>query len=782
MRFTVINLKKAREKHIHLLPDKGLFKIPDTKTYTLEKEILQYDAESFLTATSVGEVLGIEWLITKDKCQGYIFTSAKNELVLPLKEAMRPFISTVDHKDMDCFTLSNNKSSCFPFSMTCGANVFEFIQRYTVKSLSGGEKILIQLLLRKRDDWQDELRQQYHDYLQGIELPTNNKLIRHLQFKILGFVQTKDEWIGKNPEIDSATQKFREDGFQVCLRVAVHGGNEKSRSLLAQRVKLGFSHLNYVNNWIMSKQRNRQQFLEEIQLRRFPLFGKQIMSISEILPFFGHQPEMKTISDNEVDVRTDEGKYESESPPTIVAASAFDLFPTGEKLQREDDVDINQKLNKTFKKLKLINSHGIVVQNVQQGATVKKVNFNLPDGLTLMDLRQAIKNIQAEMALKDIGFEQGKEAGTVNMIIPQEKREKVFIRDCAETKEFQVFVKKALLPFLLGANSNGEIVYEDLVRIKHLLVAGTTGSGKSVFLNTLLVMLLLLRSPKELQMLLIDPKQVELSLYKKYPHVIDVITDNEEACNALKKIVAKMEQRYEVLAKKGYKNIQQYNKNEKEKLPYIVVVIDELADLIMTFKNVEEPIVLLAQKARAAGIHLIICTQKPLREIVTSLIKGNIFSRVCFLCDGQTSYRVALDQVPEFQLLGNGDGVYRFEGIQGLNRFQGALIGKDEDEQDRIIERLSTYWKGDFRKESLDEFPEQETELDKLKKIIAETGETRMKELQGILKINMNRLKEHFDELVQDGWLRNSGIRSKGYELLLTQEDRVNYLRGELKK
>jgi S-DNA-T family DNA segregation ATPase FtsK/SpoIIIE len=736
--------------------------IVDVSTFGYEEFSHEF-SESFLSSSE--GTLGLEWFISNGKVKKYLFTQNES-----LELEVQPKIMIPSKaKEISCYTLGSFKPSCFPFRMKLKENVLAAIMKYIDKTITD-EQILIQILLKKiqGDDWRIDSAGQYHNYLNGIEMPSNNKVVQSLQYRILEFLQNKDEFLGNNPTIEGADQKFQEEGYETYVRFAIYGGRKETRDKLAAKVKLGFSVMNYSNSWIMNKSINKNGFMNSINLRKFPLMPSGlILCVSELLPLFSSGEEMK------VDTPIIEENIE-----TVESSNIYEIFPRGEKLIREDDIDVKKRFDKAFKKLRLIGDQGIKIKSIQHGSTIRKITFTLPEGLRLSQLQKASQDIQTELALSNISIEQGKEASTVAMILPQDKREKVFVRDCLETVEFQKFIKDSELPFVVGVDTLGETLYCDLVSVKHLLIAGTTGSGKSVFLNCLLAIMLMLRKPSELQMLLIDPKQVELAGYKKYPHVIDVITDSFEAMLALVAIVEKMEARYTLLAKKGYKNIQQYNKNEKEKLPYIVVVIDELADLIMTNPQVEKSIVLLAQKARACGIHLIIATQKPLATVVTSLIKANIASRICFTCADGTSYRVALDETPKVQLLGKGDGLMKFEGMQGLERFQSALVGRDDDEQDKIIEQLSGYWKGNFKKEALnlDGVEVEDEEIVKLKRVILESGETRVTELMKILKVRSEKISELMGSLVESGWLVKHKSKAKGYELVLSDEDKKKYL------
>ncbi|HET7477962.1 MAG TPA: DNA translocase FtsK 4TM domain-containing protein [Rubrobacteraceae bacterium] len=239
------------------------------------------------------------------------------------------------------------------------------------------------------------------------------------------------------------------------------------------------------------------------------------------------------------------------------------------------------------------------------------------------------------------------------------------------------------LPVGLGKDISGRAVFLDLADMPHLLVAGTTGSGKSVMLNGLLTSLLLATDPREVKMVLIDPKRVELSQFARIPHLITpVVTDVKKAANALGWAVAEMERRYEVLEQKGVRSLEGYNARAEYPMPYVLVVIDELADLMMQAgAKVEDAIVRLAQKARAVGIHLVVATQRPSVDVITGMIKANIPSRIAFAVSSQVDSRVILDTSGAEALLGMGDMLYKPVSAARASRVQGAFISEAEVER-----------------------------------------------------------------------------------------------------
>lgn len=293
--------------------------------------------------------------------------------------------------------------------------------------------------------------------------------------------------------------------------------------------------------------------------------------------------------------------------------------------------------------------------------------------------------------------------GAVGVEVPNPVPEMVSFRELVETREFQS--ARAALPIVLGKDLEGKPVIADLAKMPHLLIAGATGSGKSVCVNTIITSLAYRHTPKTLRFLMVDPKMVELSVYNTLPHLRHkVITDNRDAASVLKWAVMEMQDRYELLAANGCRNIQDFNKRVQDLaplkmpktqdvafenteykgsiLPYIVVVIDEMADLMMTVQGeVETPIAMLAQKARAIGIHLILATQRPSVNVITGLIKANFPSRIAFRVASQIDSRTIIDGAGAEMLLGNGDMLFIPPGKSEASRLQGAYLSSDETEK-----------------------------------------------------------------------------------------------------
>ena len=293
--------------------------------------------------------------------------------------------------------------------------------------------------------------------------------------------------------------------------------------------------------------------------------------------------------------------------------------------------------------------------------------------------------------------------GAVGVEVPNPTPEMVALRELIEHADFRT--ARAALPIVLGKDLEGKPVIADLAKMPHLLIAGATGSGKSVCVNTIITSLVYRHTPKTLRFLMVDPKMVELSVYNTLPHLRHkVITDNRDAAAVLKWAVMEMQERYELLAANGCRNLQDFNRRVLDEtplktprrkdvafedsvyrgavLPYIVVVIDEMADLMMTVQGeVETPIAMLAQKARAIGIHLILATQRPSVNVITGLIKANFPSRIAFRVAGQVDSRTIIDGAGAETLLGNGDMLFIPPGKSEPSRLQGAFLSSEETER-----------------------------------------------------------------------------------------------------
>lgn len=322
----------------------------------------------------------------------------------------------------------------------------------------------------------------------------------------------------------------------------------------------------------------------------------------------------------------------------------------------------------------------VEVEGANVGPRVTQYTIKPPAGVKLSRLTALENNLALDLAADTIRMEApipGKRA--VGIEVPNVKAATVSAYGLLSSNEWQTI--KSPLGIAIGKDISGQAIIGDLERMPHLLIAGQTGSGKSVMINTLLTSLLYRNSPADLKLILVDPKQVEMNLYKDVPHLLaPVIHDPEKCISALKWAVAEMERRLKTFAEVGKRNIAEYNQLKKEEgMPYIVVVIDELADLMMmAARDVEALIVRIAQKARAAGIHLVIATQRPSVDVITGLIKANVPGRIAFTTISQVDSRTIIDQAGAEKLLGRGDMLFSIPEYPKPRRMQAALITDSE--------------------------------------------------------------------------------------------------------
>ena len=371
-------------------------------------------------------------------------------------------------------------------------------------------------------------------------------------------------------------------------------------------------------------------------------------------------------------------------------------YPPLKLLKRGDGKsqgDSDEHLRKTAKKLQdTLHNFGVnvTVTNVSCGPTVTRYELQPEMGVKVSKIVNLADDIKLNLATPDIRIEApipGKAA--VGIEVPNKENHAVMLRELLQSQEFQT--AKSKLAFAVGKDIAGKPVVTDIAKMPHLLIAGATGSGKSVCINTLIVSILYKAAPEDVKLIMIDPKVVELSVYNGIPHLlIPVVTDPKKAAGALNWAVTEMMGRYNTFAEFGVRNLQEYNRKvdgmripegeeRPERMPQIVIVVDELADLMMVAPGeVEDAICRLAQLARAAGIHLIIATQRPSVNVITGLIKANMPSRIAFSVSSGVDSRTILDMNGAEKLLGKGDMLFYPQGYQKPARLQGAFVSDEE--------------------------------------------------------------------------------------------------------
>ncbi|MDY7219566.1 DNA translocase FtsK 4TM domain-containing protein [Denitrificimonas sp. JX-1] len=494
--------------------------------------------------------------------------------------------------------------------------------------------------------------------------------------------------------------------------------------------------------WVKEWLQNTLGEVQERKQEKQQLYEQKHEAISKAVPLedgVEQQPVSKVMADKSVKAErrepvvsvpviplaeTVESKPQSSKQAKVVegAASAevldtlpeFSLLDKAEKVKPSYSEESLQEMSHLLEaKLKEFGVQ-VEVESVHPGPVVTRFEIQLAPGVKVSRITNLAKDLARSMAMISVRVVEvipGKT--TVGIEVPNEDRQIVRFSEVIETPEFTE--AKSPVTVALGHDIGGQPIIADLAKMPHLLVAGTTGSGKSVGVNAMILSMLFKSTPEEARLIMIDPKMLELSIYEGIPHLLcPVVTDMSEAANALRWCVAEMERRYKLMSAMGVRNLAGFNRKVKEgieagvpledplfkreniddevplldKLPTIVVVVDEFADMIMVVgKKVEELIARIAQKARAAGIHLILATQRPSVDVITGLIKANIPTRIAFQVSSKIDSRTVLDQGGAEQLLGHGDMLYLPPGTSLPVRVHGAFVSDDE------VHRVVDAWK-----------------------------------------------------------------------------------------
>ena len=486
------------------------------------------------------------------------------------------------------------------------------------------------------------------------------------------------------------------------------------------------------------------------------------------------------------------------------------VFPPMDLLKkgnRKTSGDSDEHLRKTAMKLQnTLHNFGVdvTVTNVSCGPTVTRYELQPEQGVKVSKIVSLTDDIKLNLAAADIRIEApipGKAA--VGIEVPNATNSAVMLRDLLETKEFQEFPSE--LAFAVGKDIGGKTVVADIGKMPHLLIAGATGSGKSVCINTLIMSILYKASPDEVKLIMIDPKVVELSVYNGIPHLfIPVVTDPKKAAGALNWAVAEMTERYNKFAEYNVRDLKGYNEkveqlkdiedeNKPKKLPKIVIIVDELADLMMVAPGeVEDAICRLAQLARAAGLHLIIATQRPSVNVITGLIKANMPSRIAFSVSSGVDSRTILDMNGAEKLLGKGDMLYYPQGYQKPARLQGSFVS--DQEVGKVVEFLTENHQSDVvYNEKITELmnttssssgntgttDEKDVHFVEAAKFIIEKDKASIGMLQRMFKIGFNRAARLMDQLCEAGVV-GPEEGTKPRKVLMSLEEFENYIEESL--
>ena len=459
---------------------------------------------------------------------------------------------------------------------------------------------------------------------------------------------------------------------------------------------------------------------------------------------------------------------------------SLDILAKGEVGQNNND----EVAYNAMRLEEVLSSFGISakVVNATQGPTVTRYEIEPAQGVKVSRIVNLTDDIALNLAAQHIRMEApipGKSA--IGIEVPNTKTEAVHLRDVLDCSDFKE--ARGGIPVGLGKDIAGKPVITDLAKMPHLLVAGTTGSGKSVCVNTLISSILFSRKPEEVKLLLIDPKMVELSVYNGIPHLMaPVVTDMKKAAAVLRWAVREMEARYKAFAASGKRDIKSYNEaHPKSAMPLIVLIIDELADLMMTAPDdIEESISRLAQMARAAGIHMVLATQRPSVNVITGSIKANVPSRISFAVGSQIDSRTILDMAGAEKLLGKGDMLFSPIGANKPIRVQGAFISDDEVEhlvefvkQQREPEYDDTVTAETEKETAAQDNDEQDIYRDELLEravnLVMESGQASVSMLQRRFRIGYTRAARLVDTM-EDLKIVGPNMGSKAREILMSPE------------
>jgi S-DNA-T family DNA segregation ATPase FtsK/SpoIIIE len=394
------------------------------------------------------------------------------------------------------------------------------------------------------------------------------------------------------------------------------------------------------------------------------------------------------------------------------------------------------------------------VIGITRGPVITRYELQPAPGVKLSRIVNLSDNIALSLSANGVRIEApipGRSA--VGIEIPNEEREIVTFGDIVQEADM-----KGELPLILGRNITGRVVVDDLTSMPHLLIAGATGSGKSVCVNSLIMSLLFSKSVDEVRFIMIDPKMVELKVYNGIPHLLtDVVTDPRDASKALRWVIREMENRYRMLDENFVRDIKGYNQKSKERIPYIILIVDEFANLMaVSQKDVEEAVVRLAAMSRAVGIHLIMATQRPSVDVITGLIKANFPYRIAFQVASKTDSRTILDSIGAEKLLGRGDMLFSPAGSVHIQRIQGAYI--TEEEVQGVVQELKKNGEPEYVDDMFSdeqgegpELAEDDPIFDEAVEVVMKTKRASASFLQRRLKIGYNRAARLIELMEEKG-------------------------------
>ena len=659
------------------------------------------------------------------------------------------------------------------------------------------EKVCIQWLFKRKSDWQAQAFEMYESYLYGNGNPAKSRIGRRFQEKVLGMLDRVVP-VTHNDYVEEVEEKLLMEGFQFQLRIAIKSGQE---ARIREQLVSIFSEYDSYNSLELCKVKDKEFTTLYTDCIMTGYTFNQIISKKELFSLVGGELVSQEVVSEAV-----------AKPVSVSSNGALELLPVNKTKLVEPDHTLVERIAKALVRVKLIERAQLFDHAIASGARLTVVQAKIPKDLIITDLEKKSKAIQAVLNVDSLTIARGDGEDRVKFVIPNKDTAPIGLRELLELEDFKAFMSKEdnALSFAVGVDEFNNPLYLSLSRLVHMLISGSTNSGKSVCINSVVISLIVTYPPEILQFIMIDPATVEMTQYEGFPHVQKVVTDMDEAAGELDSLSAEMDRRYKILGKARVKNILEYNKKMDIPMPFLVCVIDEYADLHTTHPEVNSYVGRLGQKARKVGIHLVIATQRPSAKVIDGDIKANLQNVLCFNLGNNNNYKTVFGEgIGNTQLLGYGDGMMRIVGdAAGYRRFQGAMISPNGTSEEEIYNSLRDYYAGKRVNTPIEEpttstptsnvesapvppsapnsetapvteqVPEEEEPiievlplenheedpLYKLKQYIATTRETRSRQLREHLGIKGTKLTELMTTLVEEGWLEKT--KSKGYQII----------------
>ena len=642
---------------------------------------------------------------------------------------------------------SRNEKLSFEIAKKPKDNFLQKTEVYSKEELAEKEKEWIEIFEEK-----EKSKQKNVETLKKNESEVKDKIKENeLETVAEPTEVTKQEEVSEKPEIKEQEEKLDSE-------------KETSDSLSDSKEEVSVENENKKENdsQVEKEVDKRGPKLEIVTPLRREEISKRYNS-ENIDPNFQQFPKLEAFENKEVKEKELEDELKkanamfdnNQGYDDVVKKSIEEIFkskPMDLKRKQEIEKSIRENVRHLENVLKEFGVEAKVV-NYEYGPTITRYEIVIPKGIKVSKVTGLSDDIAMNLAAESIRIEApipGK--NTIGIETPNKIKEPVHFSNIIKNKELD----KGELRVILGKDIVGRDKFIDIAKMPHLLIAGQTGSGKSVAVNTLISTLISKKSEKEVKFIMVDPKMVELMPYNDIPHLlVPVIIDPQQAAIALRWAVNEMENRYKQLMENGVRNIKTYNGlSFVEKMPYIVIIIDELADLMMVASgSVEESIARIAQKARAVGIHLVVATQRPSTDVITGMIKANLPSRISFALRSQIDSRTILDTAGAEKLLGQGDMLLLANGSSKLERIQGAYIS--DEEVKNLTDTLKSSKKVKYRNEILEEIQEETIDIDPFFEnavnIIKQENKVSISLLQRKLKVGFNRASRIYEQLKEHG-------------------------------